>query len=98
MVRFSIVGSGAGIAFRDLAQAVITAVGSGSWEYAPFSPERKALEPGNFYADIRKIRQTLAGSRRSRSTMGSRARWRSTASITSSTGNRRHHEANDGCW
>jgi UDP-glucose 4-epimerase len=53
------VGWGRGIAFRDLAQAVIAAVGGGRWEYAPFSPERKALEPGDFYADITKIRRTL---------------------------------------
>lgn len=53
------VGWGRGIAFRDLAQAVIAAVGSGRWEYAPFSPERKALEPGDFYADIAKIRRVL---------------------------------------
>jgi UDP-glucose 4-epimerase len=53
------VGSGHGIAFRDLAQAVIAAVGRGRWDMAPFSPERKALEPGDFYADITKIRRTL---------------------------------------
>lgn len=53
------VGWGRGIAFRDLAQAVIAAVGSGRWEYAPFSAERKALEPGDFYADISKIRRVL---------------------------------------
>jgi UDP-glucose 4-epimerase len=53
------VGWGRGIAFRELAQTVIAAVGSGSWEYAPFSPERKALEPGDFYADISKIRRVL---------------------------------------
>lgn len=56
------VGWGRGIAFRDLAQAVIQAVGSGSWEFAPFSPERKALEPGDFYADISKIRRVLGWS------------------------------------
>lgn len=56
------VGWGRGIAFRDLAQAVIAAVGRGRWEYAPFSPERKALEPGDFYADISKIRRTLGWS------------------------------------
>jgi UDP-glucose 4-epimerase len=53
------VGSGRGIAFRDLAQAVIDAIGGGEWEYVPFSAERKALGPSDFYADIGKIGRLL---------------------------------------
>jgi UDP-glucose 4-epimerase len=31
----------------------------GHWEFAPFSAERKAQEPGDFYSDISKIRQMV---------------------------------------
>lgn len=43
--------------FLELAHEVIRAAGSGRWEYAPFSAERKAQEPGNFYSDVSKIRR-----------------------------------------
>jgi UDP-glucose 4-epimerase len=43
--------------FIDLAETLIRIAGSGKWEFAPFSPERKAQEPGDFYSDITKIRQ-----------------------------------------
>ena len=46
--------------FIDLANTLIDVAGTGRWEFAPFSPERKAQEPGNFYSDITKIR-TLVG-------------------------------------
>jgi UDP-glucose 4-epimerase len=48
--------------FVQLADAVITAAGSGHWEFAPFSPERKAQEPGDFYSDIQKIRRLVGWS------------------------------------
>jgi UDP-glucose 4-epimerase len=46
--------------FLELIQMIIRIAGSGQWEYAPFSAERKAQEPGDFYSDITKIR-TLVG-------------------------------------
>jgi UDP-glucose 4-epimerase len=46
--------------FVELAEAVVRANGSGSWEFTPFTPERLAQEPGDFYSDIAKIRR-LAG-------------------------------------
>lgn len=46
--------------FRELAETLIRVSSSGSWTFAPFSPERKAQEPGDFYSDITKIR-TLVG-------------------------------------
>lgn len=46
--------------FINLAKTLIKASGSGKWEFAPFTPERKAQEPGDFYSDITKIR-TLVG-------------------------------------
>lgn len=41
--------------FLELAKVIIHTAGSGRWEFAPFSPERAAQEPGNFYSDINKI-------------------------------------------
>lgn len=49
------VASGIPLDFRTLAETLIEATGSGRWEFAPFTPERAAQEPGDFYADIGKI-------------------------------------------
>jgi UDP-glucose 4-epimerase len=46
--------------FVNLAETLIKTSGSGKWEFAPFTAERKAQEPGDFYSDITKIR-TLVG-------------------------------------
>lgn len=46
--------------FLELVKIIINEAGSGSWQLAPFTPERKAQEPGDFYSDINKIR-TLVG-------------------------------------
>jgi UDP-glucose 4-epimerase len=53
------VGNNRGSTFRELAETVVSVAGSGRWEFAPFTPERAALEPGNFCSDIRKIRQVV---------------------------------------
>lgn len=45
--------------FLELAQTLIDVCGSGSWQFAPFTPERKAQEPGDFYSDITKIRRLV---------------------------------------
>jgi UDP-glucose 4-epimerase len=45
--------------FLEFAKLLIRVSGSGSWEFAPFSPEREAQEPGDFYSDIRKIRRLV---------------------------------------
>ncbi len=45
--------------FIELAETLIDVAGSGRWEHAPFSPERKAQEPGDFYSDISKIRRLV---------------------------------------
>lgn len=45
--------------FVDLAEAVCRAAGAGRWELAPFSPERRAQEPGDYYSDIRRIRRAV---------------------------------------
>ncbi len=46
--------------FIELADTLIEVAGSGRWEFSPFTPERKAQEPGDFYSDISKIHR-LAG-------------------------------------
>lgn len=43
--------------FVQLAEAIVRIAGTGRWEFAPFSAERKAQEPGDFYSDISKIRR-----------------------------------------
>jgi UDP-glucose 4-epimerase len=45
--------------FLQLAQTLIRVAASGRWEFAPFSPERKSQEPGDFYSDITKITQLV---------------------------------------
>jgi UDP-glucose 4-epimerase len=44
--------------FVEVAE-ILTRVCGGRWEFAPFTPERKAQEPGDFYSDITKIRRLL---------------------------------------
>jgi len=43
--------------FLNLAKLVVKIAESGNWEFSPFSTERKALEPGDFYSDISKIKK-----------------------------------------
>lgn len=51
--------SGIPVNFVDLAESIVRVAGSGRWEFAPFSPERKAQEPGDFYADVSKIKDRI---------------------------------------
>lgn len=53
------VGSGTAVSFIDLAKKIIEIAGSGRYEHAPFTSERKALEPGDYWADITKIRSIV---------------------------------------
>ncbi len=43
--------------FLQLVKKIIKITGRGKWEFSPFSKERKALEPGDFYSDISKIKK-----------------------------------------
>lgn len=45
--------------FIELAETLIEVAETGQWEFAPFTPERKAQEPGDFYSDIDKIRRLV---------------------------------------
>lgn len=49
------VGSDIPVSFLELVKAIIKVSGQGSWEFAEFSAERKAQEPGDFYSDVSKI-------------------------------------------
>ena len=49
------VGSDIAVSFLELVKTIIDVAKQGSWQYAEFSPERKAQEPGDFYSDINKI-------------------------------------------
>ncbi|HEY9784627.1 MAG TPA: NAD-dependent epimerase/dehydratase family protein [Candidatus Obscuribacterales bacterium] len=51
------VGSDIPVSFLELVKTIIEVAKSGGWQFAEFSPERKAQEPGDFYSDITKIEQ-----------------------------------------
>lgn len=53
------VASGIPLNFIELANTLIEVAGTGRWEFAPFTPERAAQEPGDFYADISKIKRMV---------------------------------------
>lgn len=53
------VGTGKPMDFQALGETIVRLAGSGRCEYVPFSEERKQLEPGDYYADIGKIRNML---------------------------------------
>lgn len=45
--------------FLDLVKLIVKIANSGSWEFAEFSQERKAQEPGDFYSNINKIKNLV---------------------------------------
>jgi UDP-glucose 4-epimerase len=53
------VGSDIPISFIDAVKKIIEVAKQGSWEFAEFSPERKAQEPGDFYSNIDKIERVV---------------------------------------
>jgi UDP-glucose 4-epimerase len=52
--------------YLELADTLIEVCGTGRWEFAEFTPERKAQEPGDFFSDIGKIRRVLGWEPRTR--------------------------------
>lgn len=58
------VGNNRAYSFRELAETIVRVIEGSRWEFAPFSPERAALEPGDFCSDIRKIRRLVGWSPR----------------------------------
>jgi len=53
------VGNSRASSFRELAETVVRVAGTGRWDFAPFSAERAAQEPGDFVSDIRKIKRVV---------------------------------------
>lgn len=49
------VGSNIPVSFLELVKTIIGVAKQGGWQFAEFSPERKAQEPGDFYSDISKL-------------------------------------------
>jgi len=49
------VGSDIPVTFLELVKTIIDVAQQGSWNFAEFSAERKAQEPGDFYSDVSKI-------------------------------------------
>jgi UDP-glucose 4-epimerase len=50
------------VSFLQLVQTMIRVAGEGSYEFAEFTPERKAQEPGDYYSDITRARRILGWS------------------------------------
>ncbi|MCJ7662693.1 MAG: NAD-dependent epimerase/dehydratase family protein, partial [Desulfobacterales bacterium] len=53
------VGTGIPINFIDLAKQIVGIAGTGSVDFAEFTPERKEVEPGDYYTDISKIKRVV---------------------------------------
>jgi len=53
------VGSPIPVSFLELVKTIIDVAKQGSWEFAEFSAERKAQEPGDFYSDVSKIERLV---------------------------------------
>jgi UDP-glucose 4-epimerase len=45
--------------FLELVHQLLAVAGQGDFEFAPFTPERRVQEVGDFYSDIRKIRRVV---------------------------------------
>ncbi len=53
------VGSGVGTSFLDVAKTIVAVAGEGQIEFREFTQERLAMEPGDYVADVTKIRRDL---------------------------------------
>ncbi|OPY76981.1 MAG: CDP-paratose 2-epimerase [Syntrophorhabdus sp. PtaU1.Bin153] len=53
------VGTGVPVSFIDLALKIVEIAGSGRAIYTEFTQERKEVEPGDYYADITKIKEMV---------------------------------------
>ncbi|HEX2965198.1 MAG TPA: GDP-mannose 4,6-dehydratase [Syntrophorhabdaceae bacterium] len=53
------VGTGKPISFYELAQKIVDIAGTGRTAFTEFTQERKEVEPGDYYADISKIKRIV---------------------------------------
>jgi UDP-glucose 4-epimerase len=51
------IGSGRPVTFREIAEKIVKTVGRGSYRFTEFTRERAEVEPGDYWADITKIRE-----------------------------------------
>ena len=51
------VGTGVPVSFFDLAEKIVAIAGSGRTKFTEFTQERKEVEPGEYYADITRIKK-----------------------------------------
>jgi UDP-glucose 4-epimerase len=56
---FNVGGAGAHVSLEDAARMVVRLAGSGSYRLVPFPEERRTIDIGDYYADDRKLRETL---------------------------------------
>lgn len=56
------IGSGIPLNFIELAKKIIAISGTGKTNFTEFTTERRALEPGDYYADISKINKATGWS------------------------------------
>ena len=54
------VGSGMPVSFLEIVKKIVEVTRSGRYRFTEFTQERKVLEPGDYYADIKKIK-TIVG-------------------------------------
>jgi UDP-glucose 4-epimerase len=53
------VGTGVPVSFIDLAKKIVEIVGTGKAVYTEFTQERKEVEPGDYYADVTRIKKVV---------------------------------------
>lgn len=53
------VGTGIPVSFIDLAKKIVEIAGSGRVAYTEFTQERKEVEPGDYYADVTRIKNIV---------------------------------------
>jgi UDP-glucose 4-epimerase len=56
------VGVGVPVSFYELARKIVDVVGSGRVAFTEFTQERKEVEPGDYYADVSKLRRIVGWS------------------------------------
>ena len=52
------VGTGIPVSFFELAKKIVSIAGTGKTKFTEFTRERQEVEPGDYYADISRIRTT----------------------------------------
>lgn len=51
------VGSGIPVSFKEVAETIVRVIGRGSYKFTEFTRERAEVEPGDYWADISKIKR-----------------------------------------